>query len=84
MITHENHIEITWSVQKQKPPTQTRAAFKQMFSKFSDSQSAMNMRLAEGLGQIAKREQTLGSLHARKPGEGVEHIGPNRQRLFHF
>lgn len=59
MVTEKRYVKLGASVLKDKSQVAVAAALEELASQLADSKTAVDMRLAETVDQIAKRKQAL-------------------------
>lgn len=67
VIAQERHEQIGWPVLKYKPQRYGSATLKEATAKFSNSKSAMYMRLAKTFSQLNQSAETFHSFRFRQP-----------------
>ena len=81
MIAEKRHVKLGASVLEDKSQVAVATALEEFASQLADTQTAVNMRLAETVDQITKRKQVLYPLVFRQVPQATNNRGIDGEKL---
>ena len=81
MVAEERNVKLGASLLEDKSQVAVAAAFEKLAPQLADAKTAMNMRLAETVDQITKREQALDPFGLWQVTEAADNCGIDGEKL---
>jgi hypothetical protein len=77
----EGDVERFRPILEQQPQSESPAALEELAAQLADSEPCVAMRLAEGFGQLAQREQALAAILFRQLSKPAEYLRVDAKKL---